>query len=490
MKFSIIIPTYNHCNDLLIPCIESIIKYSNLEDIELIVSANGCTDDTRLYLMDLKKRFVDAGISDHLLIVWSDLPIGYSKANNVGIKLATTDKIVLLNNDVVILEQPQNLWLEILSAPFLTDPLCGISGPSKIFSECAARDFLIFFCVMIDRKVFETIGLLNEEYGEGSGEDIEFCILAEDAGFHLNACCYKEWSNECNLFVGTLPIYHKGEGTVHDINLVPDWNDIFIRNSLILGKKFNSEWYQKQIANNIVTDIDNSKPASEALGWLNENYADMYKEVITENIYQINRDNISNRNVLDIGANIGAFSLLSAYYGAKKVLSLEPVSATFEKLERNICQSGLKNIVTKKNAVTDYSGNYIDISINPDSGHDSLYTTKSGVFESVETVSLADLMNEFEGDNILMKIDCEGAEYDIILNARKEDMNRVNNIALEIHLDTHPIYKGVEIIENKLIDFGFIKISDHQIYSWNVTEEGVAIDYKEIPFKLQTWGRP
>lgn len=489
MKFSIVIPTYNHCHDLLIPCIESIIKYSNLEDIELIVSANGCTDDTRLYLTDLKKRFVDAGISEHLLIVWSDLPTGYSKANNDGIELATTDKIILLNNDVVILEQPQNLWLNILNEPFLIDPLCGISGPSKIFSEPAGRDFLVFFCVMIDRKVFETIGLLNEEYGKGGGEDTEFCILAENAGFHLNACCHKEWSNEINLFVGSLPIYHKGEGTVHDINLVPDWNDIFIRNSLILGKKFNPEWYQKQIANNVVTDMDNSKPAEEALGWLNENHTDMFQEIIIENVYEINRDNISDRNVLDIGANIGAFSLLSAYCGAKKVIAVEPVSTTFTKLEKNINRSGLKNIIRKRNAVTDYSGNFIDISLNSDCGHDSLYTTKSGVFESVETISLADLMNEFEGDNIFMKIDCEGAEYDIILNARKEDMDRVTNIALELHLDIHPIYKGAEIIENKLADFGFIKNNDQQIYSWNVNSKGIVTDYKEIPCKIQTWGR-
>jgi len=47
------------------------------------------------------------------------------------------------------------------------------------------KNFAVFFCVMIDRKVFDTIGYLNEEYGTGSGEDMEFCILAEAAGFEV-----------------------------------------------------------------------------------------------------------------------------------------------------------------------------------------------------------------------------------------------------------------------------------------------------------------
>ena len=38
---------------------------------------------------------------------------------------------------------------------------------------------------MIHRKVFDKIGLLNEEYGVGGGEDTEFCIEAEKAGFEV-----------------------------------------------------------------------------------------------------------------------------------------------------------------------------------------------------------------------------------------------------------------------------------------------------------------
>ena len=50
IKYSIVIPTYNHLEDLLKPCIESIYKNTDMSQVELIVSANGCTDGTQEYV--------------------------------------------------------------------------------------------------------------------------------------------------------------------------------------------------------------------------------------------------------------------------------------------------------------------------------------------------------------------------------------------------------------------------------------------------------
>ena len=139
MKYSVVIPTYNHCGDFLIPCVESILKYSELCDIELIVSANGCIDNTKAYLTELQSR-----IGQHLKIVWSDSALGYPKAINLGIKQAATDKIILLNNDCVLLEQNKNDWLNILDKPFSQFDDCGISCIVKIFSSVLNRDFAVF----------------------------------------------------------------------------------------------------------------------------------------------------------------------------------------------------------------------------------------------------------------------------------------------------------------------------------------------------------
>ena len=111
MKYSIVIPTYNHCEKYLKPCVDSILKYSNIEDIELIISANGCTDNTKRYIDYLISAFEFYGCGNNLKYVIRPEPSGYAKATNDGIKVATCDKIVLLNNDTVLLDQPKNLWL-------------------------------------------------------------------------------------------------------------------------------------------------------------------------------------------------------------------------------------------------------------------------------------------------------------------------------------------------------------------------------------------
>lgn len=248
MKYSIVIPTYNHCNDLLRPCLESIFKYSSIQDIELIISANGCTDNTFEYLGFLKERYRNLGYQNNIKIAWSDSALGFSRATNAGIKLATTDLIILLNNDTVLLAQEKNHWLNLLAAPF-SDQKCGISCVVKSFSEPANQNFAIFFCVMIHRRVFDTIGLLNEEYGIGGGEDTEFSILTERAGYSVVEASEKIWDSNNNIFTGVFPIYHAGEKTMHDTSLVSDYNDVFLTNSLILAKKFNPGWYQWRLSN-------------------------------------------------------------------------------------------------------------------------------------------------------------------------------------------------------------------------------------------------
>ena len=225
MKYSIVIPTYNNCEKYLKPCIDSIIKHTNMEDVELIISANGCTDNTKVYLDYLKTAIPKCKV------VWNDKPVGFAKATNEGILISTSNKIVLLNNDTIILDKG---WLEKL------DSNGDISAVWTQFSNITQRRFAVFFCVMIKEEVFQKIGLLNEEYGIGGCEDIDFCYRAEEAGFKITA----NWDD------GTFPIYHKAEGTVHDPELVSDWSNVFLKNELKLAEKYNREWYKWRLSNN------------------------------------------------------------------------------------------------------------------------------------------------------------------------------------------------------------------------------------------------
>jgi len=657
MKYSIVIPTYNHCDDLLKPCIESVLAYSNIEDIELIISANGCTDNTLEYLGALSEKFTYLGLKKHFKIAWANEPLGYSGACNPAIKLATTDLILLLNNDAILLPHEKNGWLKLLESPFISNPKCGISCIIKGHSEPAGRDFAVFFCVMIHKKVFDSIGLLSMDYGVGGGEDTEFCIEAENAGFEVCEVLNKSWDTVTNLHIGEFPIYHKGEGTMHDSKLVNDYNDVFLENSLTLARKYNPDWYKWRLSNYcergvffkgdpvydrevtryrwaadnllgtkvlelgcssgfgiqffsknieytgldydkhiikaakdqdwgynsefIHADINNfqldqydtivafeviehlengleiveklkkhckrllisvpmlepvtelnphhklhmlsqdyfpnfkfkfigpngallDKPIGDNsnimlcnwdkdqpidLSWLKEQDANMHREVIESNQYNLTKEELTGRSVIDVGANIGAFSLLAASLGAKKVIGLEPVTKTFNIFQSNVKRSGLSSIIALKNVVSAEHGKYFQISNdNDNAGANSMYNVAENS-EMVRSLSLTTILKMIEGNNILLKLDCEGAEYDVLLNATQEEMDRINEIVLEIHTDLHPTFKGKEIIENKLKEFGFTNVRSDQIYWYEVDHLGNKFNWKELPYCNQRWKR-
>lgn len=226
-KYSVVIPTYNHCDDLLKPCIDSIIKYSDMNNVELVISANGCTDNTNLYLAYLQTAI------PHITVVWNTNPLGFTKATNEGIKASCGEKIVILNNDTILLDQAKNAWLERLN---VNDG----AGVHSLYSEITQRRFLVFFCMMIDRKVIDQIGLLDESFGMGGCDDIEYCYRADQAGFVFMDVGYK----------GDFPIYHKGEGTMHQPELIEQYKKTFHENELKLAKKLNLDHYRYLLSNN------------------------------------------------------------------------------------------------------------------------------------------------------------------------------------------------------------------------------------------------
>ena len=210
---SIIIPTYNHLEDFLLPCLESIRKYTTLDkNTEVIVVANGCKDREKYEAIpDIK-------------LLWFDEPLGYPKANNEGIQEASGDYFVLLNDDTVLLEQTKDKWIETLLDPFLKDEKVGITGPVKFRWDCGSNKYysLAFWLVMISKKVVDTIGLLDESFYPGSGEDGDFCIRTVNAGFELVQVPNND-SSSWTEFDGTgikdfsFPIYHVGSGTFRDV---------------------------------------------------------------------------------------------------------------------------------------------------------------------------------------------------------------------------------------------------------------------------------
>jgi GT2 family glycosyltransferase len=208
IKYSIVIPSYQHLDDLLKPCVESIIKYTNLANIEVIIVANGCDIRTKEYVNSLGSNFK---------LIWSEQQLGYVKATNLGIKAACGEYVILLNNDTCVLDTN---WIELLQMGFRNDKV-GVTGPNKAYNELVKSEYMLFFCVMIAKKVFDAIGYLDENFGIGYHEDVDFCVRTIKAGFSLvevpENINYDENNKGNAERIGNFPIYHAGGGTFRHI---------------------------------------------------------------------------------------------------------------------------------------------------------------------------------------------------------------------------------------------------------------------------------
>lgn len=237
MRAVIIIPTYNHLNDCLKPCIDSLMKHTHLNDEyghRVVVVANGCADETESYLNEI------AASHSWLYYIIRREQLGYTKAVNIGISRALEfkdcNRFVLLNNDTVILPHALDGWIETLNKGF-DDPCVGITGPVVKTEEEAMLPFVIFFCAMIGRNVFEAIGLLDEAFGPGFGEDVDFCARAAAAGFKFAQAPAGtgEPAITDGMYVCDFPIYHAGTKTFGEYY---GYDEIVKRNRRILIDKY------------------------------------------------------------------------------------------------------------------------------------------------------------------------------------------------------------------------------------------------------------
>lgn len=241
---SIIITTCGNIERFLKPCVESIERYTDLQDKEIIVVANGCSKE------EIKSI---QSITTPLRLVSFDERIGYPKANNVGIEYSNSKYIVLLNDDTVLLEQSINSWINILQKPFLENDRTGITGPVKFTWDCGGieRTSMAFWCVMFTRKLVDEIGILSEDFEEGCGEDGDFSIRSELAGYNLTqtpidqACKFGEQISDFSF-----PIFHHGNGTFSNIEVK---NKIIDRNNNILKNK----WGNKKVEISIIVSTCN-----------------------------------------------------------------------------------------------------------------------------------------------------------------------------------------------------------------------------------------
>lgn len=142
--------------------------------------------------------------------------------------------------------------------------------------------------------------------------------------------------------------------------------------------------------------------------------------------------------VIDVGAHVGMVAIwLAIRHPEIRIVALEPDPLNFAHLGENIAANGVANIVALQLAVT-ADGRPIEIARPPgNSGGTSAYTTIVDGFprSKVDSVKLDEIFDRFiENRCKLLKMDCEGAEHEILSGSSV--LTRVDWFSAEFHINS------------------------------------------------------
>jgi len=206
------VPGLTRSEDLALTqdCLASIEAHSDYPDLEVIVVDNASSDGSGEWLQGWAAEASPAGHARRL--VRNAANLGFAAGNNAGLRLATGEFLVLLNNDTYVTPG----WARGLVNHLRSDPRLGLVGPvtNNIGNEARIEiDYadmaqmieragahtrahpgrrmplatIAFFCVAMPRGVFDRVGGLDERFGMGFFEDDDYCRRVQQAGYGI-AC--------------------------------------------------------------------------------------------------------------------------------------------------------------------------------------------------------------------------------------------------------------------------------------------------------------
>jgi len=138
---------------------------------------------------------------------------------------------------------------------------------------------------------------------------------------------------------------------------------------------------------------------------------------------------VMEKEVIDIGANIGESSIYFANRGAKNVIAVEPDRISYDYAVKNI-------------AINGYSDT-IKLILASCGSKDKLVSENELQFLTLKT-----LIKKYCSYPKILKVDCEGCEYDLILNASIDDLSKFSHIQIEYHF-------GYQNLKTRLEECGF-----------------------------------
>lgn len=184
-------------------------------------------------------------------------------------------------------------------------------------------------------------------------------------------------------------------------------------------------------------------------GWVElrgEDEEAVWRDVWQQNVYQLGEEHLSGAAVIDVGSNIGLFTAFALHNGARLVVAVDPID---EHHERSRMLIGDRDDVVR---ITAACGDGRDMARGPgvgpcqtmidprsevivDGAHRYITTVTDSTVGGTTLDSLVELASGRAGRKvpIIVKVDCEGCEYDLILSASDATLERVWRFTMEWH---------------------------------------------------------
>ncbi len=195
-----------------------------------------------------------------------------------------------------------------------------------------------------------------------------------------------------------------------------------------------------------LSEVEHTKAFSESILALEHGY--MYNNGVWEKnnikfkhfygaIYEVfdNEDykfiNVQNKSVLDIGAFVGDSPIYFILKGAKKVYAIEPHPGAYNEMLENIKLNNMEEKIIPINMGISYEKDYIYIPTTVVNTQGILLRPK-GKGIKVLAGKLSDIIEKYNIDAQVLKMDCEGCEYNIILKDY-DTIKEFDEIGFEYH---------------------------------------------------------
>ena len=210
-KCDIIIPIYN-AYDCLEPCIESVIKNTDLKNNRLILIDDKSPDERVIPLLEMY------GKKENIIFLKNEVNLGFVGTVNKGMKYSNENDVLLLNSDTEVTKD----WLKKIQKCAYTNERIATVTPlsnnatlasvpnmfkvnelpknvtldkmSEYVEKAASNEPIELptghgFCIFIKRSALNKVGFFDEvAFGKGYGEENDFCYRCIINGM-MNVLC-------------------------------------------------------------------------------------------------------------------------------------------------------------------------------------------------------------------------------------------------------------------------------------------------------------